>query len=261
MKFRSLVALVGVAFIATALSGCGGGGDSSAADPLDGTTTARAEGVYRGGLNGSASKNFQLLVLENDEFWSLYGDDTASQFLVRGFLQGTGTSNNGSFTGDARDFGAAPPASAPVVASYRPHGRVIGTVASPEGVVFFVGDGVDGTNSTYDYDKPASLGDISGSWSLNGLDGTATDLTVGASGVIQASTSACTLSGTIAPRPSGKNVFDVSVTMGVAPCSSPGTTFRGVALSYLLPATSTRQLIVGVVDSNRTSGAALFGTR
>ena len=261
MKFRSLVALVGVALLATVLGGCGGGGNSSAADPLDGTTTARAEGFYRGGQNGSASRNFQLLVLENDEFWSLYGDDTASQFLVRGFIQGAGTSSNGSLTGDARDFGAAPPVSGPLVASYRPHGRMLGTVSSAEGVVFFQGTGVDATNSTYDYDTPASLGDITGRWSLNGLDGTVTDATIGASGAIQASTSGCTLTGAIAPRPSGKNVFDVSVTMGVAPCSSPGTTFRGIALSYLLQGTNTRQLLVAGVDANRTSGAAFFGSR
>ena len=95
---------VALAFTA-ALAACGGGGDDEAATSGSGAT---AEGVYGGTLTGS-SNAFQLLVLENGEFWALYGIPSASTFGVTGFLQGAGTSSNGTFTAaSTKDFGFIP---------------------------------------------------------------------------------------------------------------------------------------------------------
>src|SRR6186713_3412293 len=83
-----LLGLVAVA----ALAACGGGGDDvpAAAAP------ATAEGVYGGTLTGSSSNAFELVVLENGEFWTLYGTSTPAAFYVEGFIQGNGTSSNGA---------------------------------------------------------------------------------------------------------------------------------------------------------------------
>ncbi len=261
MKLRSPVGLVAGAFLATLLSGCGGGGGGDPTGDAARITQAAAEGVYRGHLNGSTSHDFQLLVLENDELWSIYGDDTPGRFVVRGFLQGAGLSHLGFFSADdTRDFGTTPTVLGRFGASYQLHGMLVGGFTWPTGSVSYAGNAVDPSNPTADYDTPATLSDIAGSWSLTGPDGAVTAVTIDATGAVQASSPGCTSSGAIAARASGKNVFDVSVTMGASPCASPGATFRGIALSYLLPGSATRQLIVTAVDANRTSGLAFFGT-
>src|SRR5689334_25426078 len=103
------------------LAACGGGGsgESSTSNPGRAHEPA-AEGVYGGTLSGSAyGGDFQALVLENDEFWSIYGDDLGSVFYVYGFVQGNGLSINGSFSADpVRDFGYSPAVSGKLSASY-----------------------------------------------------------------------------------------------------------------------------------------------
>jgi hypothetical protein len=57
-------------------------------------------------------------------------------------------------------------------------------------------------------------------------------------------------SGTATPRSSGKNVMNVSVTFGAAPCALPGQTATGIAINYTIAATNQKQLIVAVQDSS-----------
>jgi hypothetical protein len=76
-----------------ACGGGGGGGDSATSGPPTGSG-AKAEGAYAGTLTGSASTGFQMLVLENDEYWALYGTSVGGTFGVAGFLQGNGVSSN-----------------------------------------------------------------------------------------------------------------------------------------------------------------------
>lgn len=245
-------------FAATAVSvlvACGGGGGD--APP---SSSTRAEGVYAGTLTGSSSSAFELLVLENDEYWGLYGTNTASTFFVAGFIQGTGTSNNGSFTSsNARDFGTDPPASGSVSATYVADTSIKGTIAAPGGSVGFAGTPI--VSSSYVYNTPAIVSTISGAWSLTALDGSSVALNVSSSGAFSGSTSGCLFSGTLTPRTSGKNVFNVALTFGGAPCALPNQPASGVAVSYLLANGVTRQIIIAGTNSARTSGTALFGTR
>jgi hypothetical protein len=56
-------------------------------------------------------------------------------------------------------------------------------------------------------------------------------------------------------------VFNVSVTSGPAPCLEPGTLATGVAVTYLLPNGTSRELVVAGVNASRTAGNAFFGVR
>ena len=60
----------------TVLSACGGGGGGGSAAPAPAPAPTpsgpSAQGLYSGALTGSRSSAFQLLVLENDEFWGVY---------------------------------------------------------------------------------------------------------------------------------------------------------------------------------------------
>jgi len=251
-------ALASVAAL-VALGACGGGGGDPA--PSTAPSNATAEGVYGGTLAGSTSTGFRLLVLENGQYWALYGDTVANAFLVDGFIQGTGTSSNGSFTSaDAKDFGVFPAVSGTVSATYDAQAKTIsGTATSQAGSATFSGGPIPG--STYIYDSPAALSTIAGAWTLTTLAGESVSLNVGSNGAFTALIGGnCSATGTVTPRPSGKNVFNVAMTLGPAPCDLPGQSASGVALAYPLASGQT-QLIVAVVDGTRTAGTATFGVR
>jgi hypothetical protein len=247
------LSLFGSAIVsAMLLGGCGGGGDSAIA-----VATPTAEGVYGGTLTGGRSNAFNLLVLENGEAWSMYGTQSATSFGVAGFVQGAGTSSNGSFTvSNGKDFGFSPAQAGSTSATYDATAK---TISGTTGSVTFSGGPVAG--SLYNYDTAASLSAISGAWSATGLTGESIALNVAASGAFTATSGlGCKFSGTVAPRASGKNVFNVSLTFGAAPCALAGQAATGIALVYPL-ASGRTQLLVAAVDSTRTYGAAAVGTR
>ena len=258
MYISRLGVAVSVILCAIGLAACGGGGGGGGGAPNAGAT---AEGVYGGTLTGSTSSDFELLVLENGEFWSLYGTQTPTFFGVAGFVQGSGTSNNGTFTSsNTKDFGFTPALAGNTNATYNATAKTIsGTVSGSSGTVGFSGGPIAG--SLYDYNAPASLSTVVGLWSTTTLTGESVAVNISADGTFTAvSGLGCNFSGVITPRPSGKNVFNVSLTFGAAPCALPNQPASGIAVTYPL-ASGPTQLIVAVVDSARTTGAATFGTR
>lgn len=239
------------------VAACGGGGGDTPAQ-----TGPTAEGAYGGSLTGSSSNTFSLLVLENGEFWSAYGTQSAptATFFVRGIVQGTGTSNNGSFTSsNAKDFGFAPAVAGTINSTYNASTPSFsGTFSGSFGAVTFSGGPIQG--STYNYNAAASISEIAGAWALTNLAGAAVALNVSSNGAFTASSAGCNFSGTITPRPSGKNVFNVALTFGAAPCLLAGQTGSGIGVVY--PLTSgARQLILAAVDGTRTYGSMAFGAR
>jgi hypothetical protein len=247
---------VAAVICAIGLAACGGGGGDS--NPAAGST---AEGVYGGTLTGSSSSAFQLLVLENGEFWAMYGTQTSTVFGVAGFIQGSGTSNNGSFTSaNTKDFGLVPAVAGSTSATYNATAKTItGTVTATGGTVGFSGGPIPG--SLYNYDAPASLATVSGAWSTTSLAGETVAINIAGTGSFTAASSlGCNFSGSVAPRSSGKNVFNVSLTFGAAPCALPSQPATGIAVAYPLASGQT-QLIVAVTNSGRTVGTAAFGAR
>ncbi len=63
------------------------------------------------------------------------------------------------------------------------------------------------------------------------------------------------------PRASGKNVFNLTLVFGAAPCVFPGATFSGVAYSYPLLPGSRRQLTAAARNTAQSAGLLLVGTR
>jgi hypothetical protein len=239
----------------TAIAGCGGGGHGA----------GTAEGVYAGTLSGNTSStDFQLIVLETGEFWTIYGGQTSTDFNVAGFIQGNGTSSNGSFTSsNTTDFGFNPPLAGSTAATYNAGAKTIsGTISEGGGSVAFSGGPI--TGATYNYNMPATLSGLVGSWIATTSTGDTVVLSIATDGTFTTpnTTSGCNFSGAFTPRPSGKNVFNVSLTFGAAPCAPPNQTQTetGIAIAYPL-ASGRTQLLVGVVDSTRTLGTAVFGTR
>jgi hypothetical protein len=255
---QSIRGKVTVLIAALALASCGGGGGGDGTP--SGGTKGTAEGVYSGTVVGAGSAPFSMLVLENGEFWALYGSPAGTGSSIAGFIQGNGASSSGRFTSaNVKDFGDSPATNGTLSATYSPGASIEGTASSGSGSVTF--SGTASSNSTYDYNVAASLPAIVGQWSMSELSGSSLAVTIAQGGAFTAASSGgCTFSGTIQPRSSGKNVFDVALTFGPSPCGLPGLGASGVAVS-MPTSTGRAQLLIAVVDSTRTYGSAAIGTR
>lgn len=219
-----------------------------------------AEGAYLGTLTGSSNSTFNLLVLENDEYWGMYGTTLNNNFFVSGFFQGQGTSSSGLFSSSSlRDFGVTPAISGTLSATYAPKGNITGAVQGGGTIVTFSGAPI--SSSIFDYSSPPRLSDVAGAWTMSDPSGGAVAVVVSSGGAVSGDSGGCKFTGTLTPRATGKNVLNVQLTFGAAPCSLPNQIGTGIAISYLIAGTSTRQFIVLVVTGDRTKGVATFGRR
>lgn len=81
-----------------ALTACGGGGSGGTAS----VPAASAEGLWNG--DSSTSRSVTAIVLGNGSYWLLYSVPRVSA-VVAGFIQGSSSSLNGSFSSsDGVDF-------------------------------------------------------------------------------------------------------------------------------------------------------------
>jgi len=247
-----------------ALQGCGGGGGGSgsgggsisAAPPAP---TPTAEGAYYGTL--SDGRQHYTLVLENGQFYTLYGSTISNVFAVSGFLQGNGSSNNGSYSAtDVKDASSNSNAlaSGSLSATYTAGSSFNGTFTEGTSNVSFTGAGLAPT--VYNYSTSASLAAVTGSWNMTSLHGYSTTLDISASGAFTATSSGCSFSGTMKPRSSGKNVLDVALTFGPAPCILAGQSLNGIAINYTLT-NGQHQLAIVALDQARNNSSAFFGIR
>lgn len=253
----SLVARLAAVAAVSALAACGGGNDAGNQAQAGAGT---AEGVYGGTLVGSLNPEFQLLVLPDGQYWSMYGRTVGGTFQVAGFVQGTGTSANGAFIStNGKDFGAFPAASGTVNASYDTTAKTIsGTIAATGANITFSGGPINGSN--YVYQATADLAAIAGNWNGANIGGETVSLAVAANGSLTATTSGgCHATGTVSPRTDGRNAFTVALLQG-AGCALQGQTVRGIVLVYPLAAGGT-QLVGAVIDDARTAGTAVFARR
>lgn len=225
-----------------------GSGCSTSTNP----TPGQAEGVYSG--TASNGDSFESIVLPNDVFYAIYGITNGKVLNVSGIMTGQGNSANGSYTASVSDFqstGAVNTGS--VSASYVPGVSIDGMVTETGNpAVTFTGTVMP--SSSFNYNSPATLGNIAGTWSGTLLGGSSATVTINASGTFSGIDSGCSFSGSISPDVSGKNFFNVTMTFGASPCLDPNQTARGIAVSYLLSDGVTTQLLAGV------SSGSSFGT-
>jgi hypothetical protein len=254
MKVR--LVLVAATF---ALTACGGGGDSPPAPtPVPIPTVPAPEGVHIG--TASTGYELNILNLENGSVWGIYGRTINGVLLVSGLIQANGTYNNGSFAAsDGRDyFWDGTVTAGTVSASYNAAGAFNGSVTYAGGAATFT---TNLSNQNYDYNRAANLAELAGTWTGSTVNGAGSTIAISASGGVAGSSSGCAILGTAVPRPSGKNVFNITVTFANSPaCSDPGTTATGIAITYPL-ANGTRQILVGIQNASRSKGTAFMAIR
>ena len=215
-------------------NGSGGGGQNYA---------GQAQGVYSGtSSNGYA---FSTIVLPNDKFYAIYGTVAGNALLLSGLITGQGTSGNGTYTASVSDFfytGTKNTGS--VSATYVAGASLNGSLTESSATTTFTGASLP--TSSFNYNTPALLSDISGNWSGTLLDGMSTTVAISSNGNVTGSSSGCSFSGTVSPDSSNKNFFDVSLKFAGSPCAAPNQTATGVGVDYLLSNGVTHQLVAGV---------------
>ncbi len=239
-NMKKILSIVGVAVV---LAACGGGGD-------DAPPPNAAQGFWSG--QASTGTTVSVAILENGETWGVY----SSGSVILGALYGQTTASGGTLNGSGSEFdiAARSVASGTYQGTYSPKSTL--AVRTSLGSVF--------TGSyNADYDNPASLAAVAGSFSGTGVSASSPvqspSVSISAAGAITVPPSlGCSASGTASPRPSGKNVFNVTVTFSGTSCAlGNGGTASGIAYYN----TATRELLVLALNSAKTDGFIYVGTK
>ncbi len=211
---KNLIALAA----AVALTACGGGGG----DSDDDASAGAAEGFWTG--TTSNGYDYNLLVLEDGEFWAVYGRNG----IAYGATQGNGSGNNTEFEGEGTDYFFAGGSvtdgtvNARVVPKTSISGEVDAEGASP---VTFSGTYEDS------YDSPAMLSDLQGAWPISTISPSGVEsgnITFAANGSLTGTVSTCSFTGQATPRSTGKNVFNATVRFASSGCLYNGQTLNGI---------------------------------
>jgi hypothetical protein len=233
------------------LTACGGGGGSAAG------SVAGPQGLWNG--HTSTSRSVKGIVLEDGTYWLLYSVPNFSA-LMAGFVQGTGTSLNGSFSSlDAIDFNFSGQGinNAMVSASYITKQSFNGSVSYPNqnAPLTFT------SSYSADYDQPPSLADIAGNYL--GLvsfasSNEAVTLLISAQGVVAGTgaTTGCQYGGLIGPRTKG-NLYDVSLAIGGGACATGTNAVTGIGYFDA----SSKSLYIAALNKSRTIGMGFTGIK
>jgi hypothetical protein len=190
-------------------------------------------------------------VLENAETWGFYysGPTTA------GVLYGTSTGSGSTFNATGTDFNF-------YTRTYST-GSLTGTVV-PGSSISSRSTTTGGTISLiYDpsYNTPASLSAVAGNYTGWGVTkstaSSAVTFAISSSGAISAAGVNCVVSGTVTPRASGKNVYNVSTTFTGSGCAIGSLTTTGVAV--LTSSGGFNRLIMMTLNGAKTDGYILNG--
>ena len=244
--------LLGIALVLSASGGCGGDQTSDQNTTLPSANTA--EGLWSGTTN--TNRTLTTAVLDDGTYYFFYSS-AVNPNQIAGVIQGTGTSNNGSFTSsNTKDFGIG-------VAAL--DATISGDSAARQffnGTITHSGAGPVTFTSSYNtaYDTAPTVASLAGVYtgqagSSGGVQtATVTALADGTfTGVEQ---SGCRFTGKVTARVRG-NIFDQSVTSGGFPCFFAGRTFQGIVY-FDIP---TRRLLVVAPNNDRTDAAIFFGTK
>lgn len=227
---------------ASLLVACGGGTSSP--------TSASIEGFW----NGTTSTGYtgSIVVLENGETWGYY----VLGNVLYGALYGVTATSGNNLSGAGSDFNLATRVvtQGTYSGSFREQSTI--SLSTSLGSTF---TGVYGTT----YATPASLTTLAGVFAGQALTGRtapqAVNVTITSSGQLTIPASlGCSTAGTVAPRPSGKNVFDLNVTFTGSTCAlGNGGTAKGI----LYFDSASKQILAMGMNSAKTDGFIALGVK
>jgi len=247
--------LVSISAIGLTACGGGGGGSSGSSTPPP-VANVSASGVWTG-IASPSGYTLNLIVMPDNTNYSIFGTPISGGLSVIGADFGSVSSSGSSFTGSFREYyynntSTTGTTSGSVVANTSLSGTSKFATGSTGTYAL-----VPLTAGGYNFNTPAVLSNVTGSWVGTLLTGVATTVTIASNGTLAGSGAGCTFTGTIAPDPSGVNIFATSITYGSG-CPKVGLVETGISLSYITTS-GTRQLLSMV--SSATTGGAFFAQR
>lgn len=168
-----------------------------------------------------------------------------------------GTSNGSTYSASVKDYPYTGQVySGSMSVNYASGTLFTGSVATTAEVRNIAASSVPASSFNY---TPANVAAIAGVWSGTTVGGQAGTMAVNGSGTFTGSIAGCSMSGQLTPRPSGKNVFNATVTFGGAPCLYPNATVNGNAVNYAI--TGGSQLIMVGTSPSGDAGTAFIARR
>lgn len=188
---------------AIALTACGGGSNDTVAnqDP---------QGFWLG--SSDTGYNIAAVVLENGQYYALFSKGGVVDGANYGNIKASGLNFSGSL--ENIDYPSRQTNSGTISGTFSPKSKL-------QGITAYSNNTVGAFTAAYDtaYDVPATLSAIAGRYAgpTNKLGATGV-LNIDQNGEVNGTTTApgatiprCIITGTVVPRPSGKNVYDLSL--------------------------------------------------
>ncbi|SAL21024.1 hypothetical protein AWB65_01071 [Caballeronia humi] len=241
------------------LAACGGsgsddqvctGGAALEKNCVPKSTNTLPEGIWNGATTTGLAA--QTLVLENGQYFSVYTSSGNFVWMTEGII----TAKDGAFNDPAT---VALSNSGALMAGVM-NGSFIGktslsattninTTPITEPLIF------NGNYNTV-YDTPLTVADVLGNWTNPATVTTSASVTFAADGTLTGSQGACTFTGTVKPRATGKHVLDGSLLFTSSACSA------GINVAMPIEATVINgQLTFVGVTPQRSSAFSLTATR
>jgi hypothetical protein len=235
---------------AAVLTACGGGGSDGTSTTTPTPVAVTAEGFWSG--TASTGPQVQLAILENGETWGFY----TSKGSLLGAIYGNTNSSGTSVSGSGFDFYNSTVQPGTYTGSFSPKSTLNLALTSGTSSSTFAG------KYSAAYDQPALLANLAGTYSGYGISGkTAASfipVTISSTGNITAGNSSCSVSGAATPRASGKNIFNIRVTVAGNFCAlSNGSVINGIAYYD----TNSREVVIMALNSSKTDGFIYAGVR
>jgi hypothetical protein len=238
--------ILAIAFASVVVS-CGGG-DPADFDPV----LDRAEGIWVG--TSSTGFDVSVAILENGETWGVYTQGPSGPIV--GAIHADTRSSDGRLGGQGREFNI--PSRSVTGFSY------LGTYVPRNEITVSTSNFVQLTG-TYKpaYLERAFLAEIAGTYAATAVTGTSAvqniTATISIDGTLVVAPSlGCSAAGSVIPRASRRNVFDVSITFSGASCAlGNGATATGVAFYDR----DTRRAIVVGLNAAQSDGFIAVGAK
>jgi hypothetical protein len=216
-----------------------------------------AAGLYVGKL-GASTGVASLVILNDGSNWLWYGTETASVSTYNGLIQSdTGISSLTNYTSTGGVTVGSNPlrSNSSLTGAYVANTSFTGSVTDlnvPYALTLTAPSAV-----AYQFSEVPLAANIVGNYA------SASDtFSVGSTGILNGSKpSGCQYFGTVTPKNTGENLYNVTVTYGGSPCDSTqqGATLKGIAL--LIKTTSGMQFFGAVVNNSKTTGNNLIAVR
>lgn len=230
------------------LAACGGGGDSSSSNSTP-ITSADPQGFWGG--TSSAGFDQSAVILETGEIYNIFSRGG----LAYGVDYGSLTVSGNSFTGRIAEFYIPTNQvfNGSIAGTFTPKSSIGGTVTFPAGTGTF--------SATYSatYDIPATAAAITGNYIGNYYTGAPVTMAISSTGIINGTSNNCSFSGSAVPRPSGKNVYNVTLNFTGTQCEPGAGSASGIAVLNVVG--SSTFIYTAGLNPGRTNGFFWIGRK